>query len=110
MLQVGHALVSTAVSKLIAGSGAVAKLSIIPRTGGALGFTYIPPSTGGQGQAIVTPGTPLSLRMSLPCCVTMAALLFVCIKSSACFLQALQYRVQCRASHALLVASASCVA
>ncbi|WIA29776.1 hypothetical protein OEZ86_012250 [Tetradesmus obliquus] len=43
--EVGHALVSTAVSKLIAGSGAVAKLSIIPRTGGALGFTYIPPST-----------------------------------------------------------------
>uniref|UniRef100_A0A383V3V6 AAA+ ATPase domain-containing protein n=1 Tax=Tetradesmus obliquus TaxID=3088 RepID=A0A383V3V6_TETOB len=43
--EVGHALVSTAVSKLIAGSGAVAKLSIVPRTGGALGFTYIPPST-----------------------------------------------------------------
>jgi cell division protease FtsH len=46
LLQVGHALVSTAVSKLVANSGAVAKLSIIPRTGGALGFTYIPPSTG----------------------------------------------------------------
>jgi len=44
-VQVGHALVSTAVAKLLPGSAAVAKLSIIPRTGGALGFTYIPPNT-----------------------------------------------------------------
>lgn len=43
--EVGHALVSTAVAKLLPGSAAVAKLSIIPRTGGALGFTYIPPNT-----------------------------------------------------------------
>lgn len=43
--EVGHALVSTAVSRLIATSGDVEKLSIIPRTGGALGFTYIPPKT-----------------------------------------------------------------
>eukprot|EP00775_Hariotina_reticulata_P009472 gene9472-9637_t len=43
--EVGHALVGTAVSKLLPGSATVQKLSIIPRTGGALGFTYIPPST-----------------------------------------------------------------
>lgn len=43
--QVGHALVSTAVAKLLPGSASVQKLSIIPRTGGALGFTYIPPNT-----------------------------------------------------------------
>lgn len=44
-VQVGHALVSTAVAKLLPGSASVQKLSIIPRTGGALGFTYIPPNT-----------------------------------------------------------------
>jgi cell division protease FtsH len=43
--QVGHALVSTAVARLLPGSASVQKLSIIPRTGGALGFTYIPPNT-----------------------------------------------------------------
>lgn len=43
--EVGHALVSTAVAMLIPGSASVEKLSIIPRTGGALGFTYIPPNT-----------------------------------------------------------------
>jgi cell division protease FtsH len=38
--------VSTAVSRLLpAASASVQKLSIIPRTGGALGFTYIPPNT-----------------------------------------------------------------
>lgn len=49
LLQVGHALVSTAVSKILPGSAPVQKLSIIPRTGGALGFTYIPPNTGEAG-------------------------------------------------------------
>jgi len=34
--QVGHALVGTAMSKLLPGSATVQKLSIIPRTGGAL--------------------------------------------------------------------------
>lgn len=43
--EVGHALVSTAVAALIPGSAEVEKLSIIPRSGGALGFTYIPPKT-----------------------------------------------------------------
>lgn len=43
--EVGHALVSTAVSVLIPGSSTVEKLSIIPRSGGALGFTYLPPKT-----------------------------------------------------------------
>lgn len=44
--EVGHALVSTAVARLLpATAGAVEKLSIIPRSGGALGFTYIPPKT-----------------------------------------------------------------
>lgn len=35
--EVGHALVSTAVAMLIPGSARVEKLSIVPRTGGALG-------------------------------------------------------------------------
>ncbi|CAL5228503.1 g11652 [Coccomyxa viridis] len=42
--EAGHALVSTAVQILIPTSAPVEKLSIIPRTGGALGFTYIPPN------------------------------------------------------------------
>lgn len=43
--EVGHALVSTAVAKLLPEAAAVEKLSIIPRSGGALGFTYIPPKS-----------------------------------------------------------------
>ncbi|PRW51101.1 ATP-dependent zinc metalloprotease FTSH chloroplastic isoform A [Chlorella sorokiniana] len=44
--EVGHALVATAVAALLPGfAGQAEKLSIIPRTGGALGFTYIPPKT-----------------------------------------------------------------
>ncbi|CAL8466132.1 g5668 [Coccomyxa elongata] len=43
--EAGHALVATAVRVLIPTSAAVEKLSIIPRTGGALGFTYVPPRT-----------------------------------------------------------------
>ncbi|KAL4429196.1 hypothetical protein ABPG77_010175 [Micractinium sp. CCAP 211/92] len=44
--EVGHALVSTAVSAVLPGThGLVEKLSIIPRSGGALGFTYIPPKS-----------------------------------------------------------------
>ncbi|KAL3136616.1 hypothetical protein ABBQ38_005856 [Trebouxia sp. C0009 RCD-2024] len=41
----GHALVSTAVALLIPTSPQVEKLSIIPRSGGALGFTYTPLKT-----------------------------------------------------------------
>lgn len=41
----GHALVSTAVAALIPEAATVEKLSIIPRSGGALGFTYLPPKT-----------------------------------------------------------------
>lgn len=43
--EVGHALVGTAVAKLVPGASHVEKLSIVPRSGGALGFTYFPPST-----------------------------------------------------------------
>lgn len=43
--EVGHALVGTAVSKLIPSSNPVERLSIIPRSGGALGFTYSPPTS-----------------------------------------------------------------
>lgn len=43
--EVGHALVATAVAKIIPTSSQVEKLSIIPRSGGALGFTYTPPKT-----------------------------------------------------------------
>lgn len=43
--EVGHALVGTAVAKLVPGASHVEKLSIVPRTGGSLGFTYFPPSS-----------------------------------------------------------------
>ncbi|KAG0555058.1 hypothetical protein KC19_12G141000 [Ceratodon purpureus] len=41
--EAGHAVVGTAVSRFIPGLTRVQKLSILPRSGGALGFTYIPP-------------------------------------------------------------------
>ncbi|KAK1589097.1 hypothetical protein Q3G72_030486 [Acer saccharum] len=41
--EAGHAVVGTAVAKLLPGQPRVEKLSILPRTGGALGFTYTPP-------------------------------------------------------------------
>jgi len=44
--EVGHALVASAISQVLPTMAAeVEKLSIIPRSGGALGFTYIPPRT-----------------------------------------------------------------
>jgi len=43
--EVGHALVGTAVANLLPGQPRVEKLSILPRSGGALGFTYTPPTT-----------------------------------------------------------------
>ncbi|GBG61942.1 hypothetical protein CBR_g26105 [Chara braunii] len=42
--EVGHAVVGTAVANILPGHPRAEKLSIIPRTGGALGFTYIPPA------------------------------------------------------------------
>ncbi|KAL1193139.1 ATP-dependent zinc metalloprotease FTSH 9 [Cardamine amara subsp. amara] len=42
--EAGHAVVGTAVANLLTGQSRVEKLSILPRTGGALGFTYIPPT------------------------------------------------------------------
>jgi cell division protease FtsH len=43
--EVGHALVSTAVTRTLPFTNRrVEKLSIVPRTGGSLGLTYIPPS------------------------------------------------------------------
>ncbi|KAL4529341.1 hypothetical protein Ndes2526A_g04135 [Nannochloris sp. 'desiccata'] len=41
--EVGHALVATAVAALVPMTNPVERLSIIPRSGGALGFTYSPP-------------------------------------------------------------------
>ncbi|XP_060175037.1 ATP-dependent zinc metalloprotease FTSH 9, chloroplastic-like [Lycium barbarum] len=44
--EAGHAVVGTAVANLLGGQQPrVEKLSILPRSGGALGFTYIPPTT-----------------------------------------------------------------
>lgn len=41
-----HPCLCAAVAALLPGfAGQAEKLSIIPRTGGALGFTYIPPKT-----------------------------------------------------------------
>nr|QKY65094.1 chloroplast ATP-dependent zinc metalloprotease FTSH7/9 [Passiflora oerstedii] len=42
--EAGHAVVGTAVASLLQGQPRVEKLSILPRSGGALGFTYIPPT------------------------------------------------------------------
>lgn len=43
--EAGHAVVGTAVANLLpAGHARVEKLSILPRSGGTLGFTYIPPA------------------------------------------------------------------
>ncbi|CAI0392978.1 unnamed protein product [Linum tenue] len=42
--EAGHAVVGTAVASLLPGQPRVEKLSILPRTGGALGFTYTPPT------------------------------------------------------------------
>ncbi|XP_045821034.1 ATP-dependent zinc metalloprotease FTSH 9, chloroplastic isoform X1 [Trifolium pratense] len=42
--EAGHAVVGTAVAKLLPGQPRVEKLSILPRSGGALGFTYTPPT------------------------------------------------------------------
>jgi len=42
--ELGHALVATAVAKLVPTTNAIEKLSIIPRSGGSLGFTYAPPT------------------------------------------------------------------
>ncbi|GAV74470.1 AAA domain-containing protein/Peptidase_M41 domain-containing protein/FtsH_ext domain-containing protein [Cephalotus follicularis] len=42
--EVGHAVVGTAVAKLLPRQPRVEKLSILPRSGGALGFTYTPPT------------------------------------------------------------------
>ncbi|KAF5203919.1 Atp-dependent zinc metalloprotease ftsh [Thalictrum thalictroides] len=43
--EAGHAVVGTAVGNLLSGQPRVEKLSILPRSGGALGFTYTPPTT-----------------------------------------------------------------
>lgn len=43
--EAGHAVVGTAVAKLLPGQPRVEKLSILPRSGGALGFTYTPPGS-----------------------------------------------------------------
>ncbi|KAG7946815.1 hypothetical protein I3843_14G062400 [Carya illinoinensis] len=42
--EAGHAVVGTAVANLLSGQPRVEKLSILPRSGGALGFTYMPPT------------------------------------------------------------------
>lgn len=41
MCQVGHALVGTAIARLIPGAAEVEKLSIVPRSGGSLGYEFI---------------------------------------------------------------------
>ncbi|KAL0304930.1 UNVERIFIED_CONTAM: ATP-dependent zinc metalloprotease FTSH 7, chloroplastic, partial [Sesamum calycinum] len=43
--EAGHAVVGTAVANLLSGQPRVEKLSILPRSGGALGFTYTPPTS-----------------------------------------------------------------
>ncbi|KAK1265624.1 hypothetical protein QJS04_geneDACA011432 [Acorus gramineus] len=43
--EAGHAVVGTAIANILPGQPRVEKLSILPRSGGALGFTYTPPTT-----------------------------------------------------------------
>ncbi|CAM6116501.1 unnamed protein product [Calypogeia fissa] len=43
--EAGHAVVGTAVANLLPSQSRVEKLSILPRSGGTLGFTYIPPGS-----------------------------------------------------------------
>ncbi|KAI8523621.1 hypothetical protein RHMOL_Rhmol13G0088400 [Rhododendron molle] len=43
--EAGHAVVGTAVANLLTGQPRVEKLSILPRSGGTLGFAYTPPTT-----------------------------------------------------------------
>ncbi|KAK3026305.1 hypothetical protein RJ639_040993 [Escallonia herrerae] len=43
--EAGHAVVGAAIANLLPGQPRVQKLSILPRSGGALGFTYSPPTT-----------------------------------------------------------------
>ncbi|KAK9840743.1 hypothetical protein WJX81_001655 [Elliptochloris bilobata] len=50
--EAGHAAVSTAVSRVLPRSSPVEKLSIVPRCGGALGFTYVP-ETGDGDRALM---------------------------------------------------------
>lgn len=55
-------IASAAVSALLPGThGLVEKLSIIPRSGGALGFTYIPPKTEDRCEKS-SPGCELARR------------------------------------------------
>ncbi|KAF9665588.1 hypothetical protein SADUNF_Sadunf16G0138600 [Salix dunnii] len=42
--EAGHAVVGTAVANILTGQARVEKLSILPRSGGALGYTYLPPT------------------------------------------------------------------
>ncbi|KAJ6895603.1 hypothetical protein NC651_021956 [Populus alba x Populus x berolinensis] len=42
--EAGHAVVGTAVANILTGQPRAEKLSILPRSGGALGFTYTPPT------------------------------------------------------------------
>lgn len=68
--EVGHAVVQTAVASLLPGSQPrVEQLSIMARTGGALGFTYTPPQ-GEERSLLFSDGAhrpfPISLPSSLP--------------------------------------------
>ena len=65
--EVGHALVGTCVAKLLPGfQTEVEKLSIVPRTSGALGFTYMPP---GEDRALTVTRAHASLSVCLVCLV-----------------------------------------
>lgn len=51
--EVGHAILGAAVAKILPNRSVVQKISIIPRSGGALGFAYIPPAPGGEERQLL---------------------------------------------------------
>lgn len=102
--QVGHALVSTAVAKLLPGSASVQKLSIIPRTGGALGFTYIPPNTEDRalmfdseikGQLAMLMGGRAAEQLTCASVSTGARNVLVCAAVALCSWPSSACRLQC---------------
>lgn len=63
--EVGHAVVQTAVARLLPGTQPrVEQLSIMARTGGALGFTYTPPQ-GEERSLLFSDGASLEWRLAL---------------------------------------------
>ncbi|CAI5999667.1 unnamed protein product, partial [Closterium sp. NIES-65] len=51
--EAGHALLGAAIAKVLPDQRVVQKISIVPRSGGALGFAYMPPPADGEERLLV---------------------------------------------------------